>query len=165
MSQGTSDDLLSYLAGLVEHLERFAVTVLPPDDGEHIALGQEPDGSLVIDLSARLPAPRRSNDIDLSIFERWRPMDPGQWELAEYAYELRDREAGYRRAFHRHDVDAFVRAYGRATHEHCEATLGVAVCGHYAGDPVTDAFDGFEQLYGIWLTGERPDCSALTCLD
>lgn len=164
MSLATAHELLTYLADLVEHLDRFAVTVLPPDAGDHIMLGQEPDGSLVIDVGARLPVSRRSNDVDLSIFERWRPIGPDQWELAEYAYELLDREAGYRRAYHRHDVDAFVRAYGRATHEHCEATLRVAICGHYAGDPVEDAFDGFERLFGTWLTGERPDCSALTCL-
>lgn len=165
MSQATADELLTYLADLLEHLDRFAGTLLPPDNGDHITLGQEPDGSLVIDLRARLPASRRSNDVDLSIFERWRPMGRDPWELAEYAYELLDHEAGYRRAFHRHDVEAFVRAHGRATHEHCEATLGLVTCGHYAGDPVTDAFDGFERLYEIWLTGERPDCAALTCLE
>lgn len=164
MSQATRDELLTYLANLVEHLERFAVTVLPPDEGEHISLGRETDGSLAIDLSARLPVSRRSIDVDLSIFERWRPMRSGEWELAEYAYELLDHGASYRRAFHRHDVDAFVRAYGRATHEHCEATLGLVICGHYAGIPVEDAFDGSERLYGTWLAGERPDCSALTCL-
>lgn len=165
MSQATRDELLTYLADLIEHLERFAVTLLPPDDGNQITLGREPGGSLVIDLAFRLPVARRSKDVDLTIFERWRPMGPDVWELDEYAYELLDHVVGYRRAFHRHDVDAFVRAYGRATHEHCEATMGVAVCGHYAGIPVEDAFDGFERLHGIWLTGGRPDCIALTCLE
>lgn len=164
MSQASRDELLTYLADLVEHLERFAVTVLPPDDGDHVTLGQEADGSLVIDVGARLPVSRRSEHVDLTIFERWRPMRPDQWELLEYAYELLDHSEDYRRALHRHDVDAFVRAYGRATHEHCEATMGVVVCGHYAGIPVEDAFDGFERLYGVWLAGERPDCTVLTCL-
>lgn len=162
MSLATAHELLTYLADLVAHLERFAVTVLPPEGD--ITLGLEPGGSLVIDLGSRLPVGRRSNDVDLSIFERWRPMGPDRWELDEYTYELLDRDGGYRRAFHRHDVDAFVRAYGRATHEHCEAPLGAVECGHFAGDPVNDAFDGFTRLYDVWVPGGRPDCSALICL-
>lgn len=165
MSQASRDELLTYFADLVQHLERFAVTLLPPLDRDDISLGQEPDGSLVIDLSARLPVARRSKHVDLTIFERWRPLRRGEWVLDEYSYELRNHGVDYRRALHRHDVEAFVRAYGNATHEHCEATMGVVDCRHYAGVQVADAFDAFERLYGVWLTGDRPDCSALTCLD
>jgi hypothetical protein len=81
----------------------------------------------------------------------------------EYAYELRHHEIGYRRAFHRHDEAYFVRKHGVATHEHCEATMGVEICSHYYGKPVVDAFDGFRRLYELWLTDLRPDCLALTC--
>lgn len=164
MSRASRDDLLTYLADLVHHLERFAVTLLSPDDGADISLGHEPDGSFVVDLGARLPGTRRSKDVDLTIFERWRRVGLDEWVLDEYGYELRDHEIDFRRALHRHDVDAFVRSYGHATHEHCEPTIGVVDCHHYAGLPVADAFDGFERLYGVWLSGERPDCSALTCL-
>lgn len=164
MSRASRDDLLTYLADLVDHLERFAITLLPPDDRDDIYLGQEPDGSLVIDLEARLPVARRSKPVALSIFERWRPTGRDEWVLDEYGYELRDHELDFRRALHRHDVDAFVRSFGRATHEHCEPTIGLVDCDHYAGDPVVDAFDAFERLYGMWLAGERPDCSALVCL-
>lgn len=62
-------------------------------------------------------------------------------------------------------MDDFVLAFGVATHEHCEATMGVPTCGHYSGEPVADALDGFVRLYTIWLMGLNPDRSALSCLD
>ncbi len=79
-------------------------------------------------------------------------------------YEIRHHELGYRRAFHRHDAERFLRAFDVATHEHCEATLGHAACSHYFGDPVVDATDGFRRIYELWLTDEKPDCSILPCL-
>jgi len=161
----STNELLAYLADLVEELERYAVTLLPPDDGDEITLGQDPDGSLVIELEGRLPASRRSKHVDLELFERWRPTGPYEWACVEYSYELRHQEIGYRRAFHRHDQDDFVRLHGVATHEHCEATMGVELCGHYYGQPVADAFDGFRRLYDTWLTDQKPDCLALVCLD
>jgi hypothetical protein len=160
----STNELLAYLADLVEELERYAVTLLPPADSDEITLGQELDGSLVIDLEGRLPMSRRSRDVDLELFERWQLTGPDEWACVEYAYELRHHEIGYRRAFHRHDEDHFVRMHGVATHEHCEATIGVEVCGHYHGLPVADAFDGFRRLYHTWLTDQRPDCLALVCL-
>ena len=165
MTLASIEQLHTYLADLVEELERYAVIVLPPDDGDEITLGQDPDGGLVIDLECRLPMSRRSRDVILDVVERWRPIGRDEWACVEYAYELRHHELGYRRAFHRHDEDRFVRAYGVATHEHCEATLGLEVCGHYYGRPLTDAFDGFRRLYETWLTDQKPDCLALSCLD
>ena len=164
MTLASANDLLVYLADLVEELERFAVILLPPDDGDEITLGRDQDGSLVIDLEGRLPTSRRSSDVDLDLFERWQQTGADEWACVEYRYELRHREIGYRRAFHRHDETYFVRMFGIATHEHCEATIGVEVCGHYFGQPVADAFDGFRRLYGAWLTDQKPDCLALTCL-
>lgn len=164
MTLASTNELLAYLADLVEELERYAVTLLPPDEGDEITLGQDLDGSLVIDLEGRLPMSRRSSGVDLALFERWQLIGLDQWACVEYTYELRHHEIGYRRAFHRHDEDHFVRMYGVATHEHCEATLGVEVCGHYYGRPVADAFDGFRRLYDTWLTDQTPDCLALTCL-
>ncbi len=164
MTLASTGDLLAYLADLVEELERYAVTLLPPADHDELTIGRETDGSLVIDLRGRLPMARRSRDVDLELFERWRPAGRDQWICAEYAYELRHHEIGYRRAFHRHDEEHFVRMHGVATHEHCESTMGVEVCAHYYGLPVSDAFDGFRRLYATWLTNERPDCLALPCL-
>jgi hypothetical protein len=160
----STNELLGYLADLVEELERYAVTLLPPGDADEITLGREPDGSLVVDLEGRLPMSRRSRDVELSLFERWELTGRDQWACVEYAYEFRHHEIGYRRALHRHDEDYFVRMYGVATHEHCEATMGVEVCRHYYGHPVADAFDGFRRLYDTWLTDQKPGCLALTCL-
>ena len=165
MTLASTQELLAYLADLVEELERYALTLLPPADSDEIALGQDPDGCLVVDLEARLPVSRRSKDVDLELLERWQPTGREQWSCVEYKYELQHRELGYRRAFHRHDQDHFVRVYGVATHEHCEATMGVTLCGRYYGRPVTDAFDGFRRLYDLWLMDQKPDCLALTCLD
>ena len=164
MTLASTDELLAYLADLVEALERYAVTLLPPTDSDEITLGQESDGSLVIDLEGRLPVSRPSRGVDLELFERWHLTGPDQWACVEYGYELRHHEIGYRRAFHRHDEDFFVRMHGVATHEHCEATMGVEVCGHYYGLPVADAFDGFHRLYDAWLTNQKPDRLALICL-
>ena len=84
--------------------------------------------------------------------------------LVEYGYELRHLELDYRRALHRHDVEYFVRTFDVATHEHREAAMGVAACGHYAGEPVSGAIDGFRRLYNAWLSNAIPDCSQLRCL-
>ena len=114
------------------------------------------EGIFIVDLEGRLPVSRRSRDVELDLFERWQLISLDQWACVEYAYELRHHEIGYRRALHRHDEAYFVRMYGVATHEHCEATMGVEVCHHYYGQPVADAFDGFRRLYEIWLTDDNP---------
>ena len=160
----TSDELLTYLADLVEEIERLAVTVLPPNAGDAIELGREPDGSLVIDLECRPPASRRSAPIDMEVFERWRSIGQDVYERSDYKFELRHRGLDYRRAFHRHDAEHFLDAYDVAMHEHCEATLGHVVCGHHGGEPVADAHDGFERIYDAWLANTKPNCNALPCL-
>ncbi|MHB8398461.1 MAG: hypothetical protein ACYDCI_05940 [Candidatus Limnocylindrales bacterium] len=160
----SADALLAYLADLVEQIERLAVTVLPPNDADEIELAREDDGSLVIDLECRPPLPPRSADVEIEIFERWRPIEHDRYERVDYKVEIRHHELGYRRAFHRHDAEHFLRAFDVATHEHCEATLGYDTCGHYFGDPVVDARDGFRRVYELWLTDEKPDCSSVPCL-
>ena len=164
MTLASRNDLLVYLADLVEELERYAVTLLPPGDRDEIRLGRERDGSLVIDLEGRFPTSRQSRGADLELFERWQLIDRDQWACVEYKYELRNHDIGYRRALHRHDESQFVRMYGVATHEHCEATIGVEACGHYYGQPIADAFDAFFRLFDTWLTDQKPDCLALNCL-
>ena len=164
MTLASADDLITYLADLVGRLDSFAVTLLPPNAREEIGLGQEEDGSLVIDLEARLPVARRSPDVELDLFERWTPAGRDTFERTAYRFELRNRDRGYRRAYHRHDVDHFVRSFDVATHEHCEAAIGFSICSHYRGLPVGDAVDAFDRLYNLWLTDAAPDCSALRCL-
>lgn len=161
----TEDALLTYVADLVEEIERFAVTVLPPNDSDEIELGRDDDGALVIDLECRPPQSRRSAEVLIEVFERWRPAGLDRYERVDYRFEIRHRELQYRRAFHRHNEDQFLRAFDVATHEHCEATIGVAACSHYFGEPVVDAIEGFMRLYELWLSDEKPDCSALRCLD
>lgn len=142
----------------------MAITVLPPNDTDEIELGHEADGSLLIDLECRAPASRRSAPVDIDIFERWRAIGQDQYERADYKFELRHHELDYRRAFHRHDVEHFLAAFDVATHEHCEVTMGNVACGHYGGDPVVDAHDGFERIYDVWLANTKPVCAALPCL-
>ena len=160
----TGDALLTYVADLVWEIERFAVTVLPPNDSDEITLGREDDGALVIDLECRPPRSRRSADVHLGIFERWCPTGVDRYERVDYRFEIRHDELQYRRAFHRHHVERFLRAFDVATHEHCEATIGVVTCDHYFGEPVARASEGFMRLYELWLSDEKPDCSVLPCL-
>lgn len=164
MTLASASDLITYVADLVEELNRYAVTLLPPNDSDEIELGDVGDGSLIVELAGQLPASPRSKNVDLELFERWREIE-GAWTCVEYTYELRHHALAYRRAFHRHHEEDFVRLRGVATHEHCEATMGVEVCGHYAGQPVLGAFDAFRRLYDVWLLDDKPDCRALVCLD
>lgn len=163
MIAATTDELLTYLADLIETVERLGVVVLPPDDADDVDWERDGD-DLMLDLATRLPASRHARTVDLVLQERWSPIERGRWVLAAYGYELRHHELDYRRALHRHDVDYFVRTYDVATHEHCEATMGHEVCSHYGGEPVRGAIDGFGRLYDAWLTSSKPDCSRLRCL-
>ena len=160
----TEDTLLAYFADLVETIERFAVTVLPPNASDVISLGRDRDGSLLIDLECRPPVSRRSAAVDIDVFERWQPTERDRYERVAYAFEIRHHELEYRRAFHRHDTEHFLRAFDVAAHEHCEATIGRPTCAHYLAEPVGDARDGFMRLYALWLADQKPDCSLLSCL-
>ena len=66
----TEDTLLAYFADLVETIERFAVTVLPPNASDVISLGRDRERLLLIDLECRPPVSRRSAAVDIDIFER-----------------------------------------------------------------------------------------------
>ena len=164
MIEATTDELLDYLADVIERAERFGATVLPPNDAETVSWERDGD-EVFMDLAIHPPVGRRSRLVEIVLRERWRAVGRERWLLAEYGYELRDHELAYRRALHRHDVDDFVRTHGVATHEHCEATIGSPACDHYQADSRSrGALDGFDRLYGLWLTGIKPDCSQLRCL-
>jgi hypothetical protein len=162
VTQFTQDDLADYLVRFVEWAERLAIIFI---DDDPLVLGQEGDGALVIDLGARLPARPRAQPAEMEVFERWRPLARQGLVRVEYMFELRHHEMSYRRALHHHDEEHFVRRCGVVTHEHCEATMGVEACGHYFGYPVRDAFDAVTRLYDVWMSGAKPDCSALRCLE
>ncbi|MFN8518985.1 MAG: hypothetical protein U0667_06260 [Chloroflexota bacterium] len=164
MTSLTVRDLEFALAKLIDLMERFGAVVMSPDGGDDVVVAHEPSGRLRIRLQARLSA-SRSGDAGIDVIELWGPASPGMWDRVEYAYELRDHRLGYRRALHKHDVGCFVRRYDVVTHEHCESTIGVALCPHFTGEPVRDAADGFLRLYGQWLENSPPDCTALRCLD
>ena len=123
-----------------------------PNDADEIELGREDDGSLVIDLECRPPRPRRSADVEIEVFERWRPIGPDRFERVDYRFEIRHHELRYRRAFHRHDAERILRAFDVATHDHCEATLGHATCARDVDDPAACASDGYRRVYELWLS-------------
>lgn len=164
MTTRSTRDLDLSLVEVIDLMERFGAVVVSPDGQGDATVAHEPSGLLRIRLEARLSS-SRSGDADIELIELWGAAGQDTWDRLEYAYELRDHRLGYRRAFHRHDVDYFVRRHDVATHEHCESTIGVVVCHHSAGEPVHDATDGFLRLYGQWLESSPPDCAALRCLD
>ena len=158
------NQLQTYLADLAEHIERFGVTILPPDKHDEIELLQTDSGDIVIELACRPPLAPRSKDVAMQVIEIWRSVGKGNYERDDYKFELRDQELQFRRAYHRHDTDYFIHTYNVVTHEHCEVTIGNVRCGHYAGVPVRDAFDGFDRIYNTWLDGHKPECALLRCL-
>jgi hypothetical protein len=161
--EATTDELLGYLADVIEHAERYGAIVQPPYDAADVAWTREGE-YLAMDLEIRPPVDRGAR-VEITLAERWRPIGADRWELDEYAYELRDFGLDYRRAFHQHDRDDFVRFFGVATHEHCESVMGHPRCDHYAGIPCRDGRDALERLYVIWTAGTKPDCSQLRCLE
>lgn len=155
----------SYPVELVEMMERFGAVV---SEADTVTVVTGPDGSRRIDITARLPWGPGVDPPTIRTREVWRPtgmpMDPDAFELTEYAYELLHRPLGYRRSLHLHHADAFLRAYGRPEHEHCEVPIGHAACAHVAGEPVRGGFDGFRRLLDVFIQGGPPDCRALRCL-
>ena len=112
-------------------------------------------------LEAELPGaglPPVSRVIVRETFE----LRDGSWEQVGYRYELVDREADGRRAFHLHDQELFLKRYRILVHEHCERPIGSARCEHYAGLPIRDSRDGVQRILRTWTDGF--DCDQLTCL-
>ncbi|MEZ4595406.1 MAG: hypothetical protein R3C32_00465 [Chloroflexota bacterium] len=163
MTTRSDRDLDLSLVEVIDLMERFGAVVVSPDGQGDATVAHEPSGLLRIRLEARLSS--RSGDADIELIELWgqpaRTRGIG-WSTRTSCAIAR---LGYRRAFHRHDVNFFVRRHDVATHEHCESTIGGVVCHHSAGEPVHDATDGFLRLYGQWLQNSPPDCAALRCLD
>ena len=162
--QLSDEEVDDYASRLVALLERFGVAVTKPRPYEPVDLLEADDGSLSFELVGSLPDGREPARSTLELRERFQPIGGARFERDRYAYELVDRERGFRRAFHLHDPDWFGRRYLVVVHEHCERPIGTALCAHYHGSPIRDGFAGAVTLIGAW-TDEPPDCSALPCLD
>lgn len=160
----TLTDLEDYLGRVVLLLERYGVVLdVPPD--EDIQLEESPRGALSFELRGFLPDGRQPPLSVLELREVWQRNADDEVERWEYEYELLDHERSFRRGFHLHDRDDFIRRYQVVVHEHCERPLGTAPCPHLAGSPVLDAFRAAELLMDAWVSPSVPDCAGLPCLD
>ncbi len=156
--------LADYLSGVAELLERYGV-VLDGASTAPLVLQESPSGAMSFELRGCLPDGQTPPLSVLEIRERWRRLGPDLVERWEYEFELLDHERGFRRGFHLHDSDAFIRRFHVVVHEHCERPIGTAPCDHFVGSPVLDGYRGVNLLLEAWIDPATPDCSALTCLD
>ena len=156
--------LEDYLSRVAELLERYGV-VLDLEPTAPLVLEESPSGAMSFALRGFLPDGRTPPLSILEIRERWRRLGPDEVERWEYEFELLDHERGFRRAFHLHHADEFIRRFHVVVHEHCERPIGTAPCGHVVGSPVRDGYRGVEILLEAWIAPSMPDCSAMTCLE
>jgi hypothetical protein len=160
----SDEEVDEYATRLVALLERFGDVRTKPGVSEPVDLLEADDGSLSFELIGSLPDGREPARSTLELRERFQPITGGRFERDRYAYELVDRERGFRRAFHLHDPDWFERRYLVVVHEHCEQPIRTAGCAHYHGPPIRDGYAGAVTLMDAW-TGEPPDCSIVPCFD
>ncbi|MBA3779599.1 MAG: hypothetical protein H0X16_09950 [Chloroflexi bacterium] len=160
----TEQQLADYLADLAELLERHGVGLDLLED-ERLDLDAGPAGSRSFEIVGFLPDGRRPPLSTLTLREQWRATSDATFERAEYEYELLDHERGFRRAFHLHDADYFVRVFLVAVHEHCERPVGSAHCPHFAGEPIRDGYAAAMRLIELWMDPAVPNCNHLSCLE
>ena len=156
-------DLEDYLSRVAELLERYGV-VLDLDPTAPLVLEESPGGALSFVLRGFLPDGRIPPLSVLEVRESWRRVTPDEVERWEYEYELLDHERGFRRGFHRHDSEDFIRQFDVVVHEHCERPIGTAPCAHIEGSPMRDGSRGVDVLLATWVDPVIPDCAAMTCL-
>lgn len=157
-------ELEVYLSRVAELLERYGV-VLDFEPTDSLVLDESPSGAMSFALRGFLPDGQFPPLSVLEVRERWRRLAPDQLERWEYEFELLDHERGFRRAFHLHDSQEFIRRFHVVVHEHCEQPIGTAPCTHMAGPPVPDGFRGVELLLAAWIDPILPDCEAMPCLE
>jgi hypothetical protein len=162
--QLSDEEVDDYASRLVALLERFGVVVTKPNPAEPVDVLEADDGSLSFELIGSLPGGREPALSTLELRERFQPIAGARFERDRYEYELLDRERDVRRAFHLHHPEWFERRYLVVVHEHCQRTIGKALCAHYHGSPIRDGYAGAVALMNAW-TDEPPDCSILPCLD
>ena len=156
----TLSELDEYLLALATLLDRHGVNL----DSDVLALDRTPSGAVGFELHGLLPAGSGEHASMLTVREHWAPT--GDWlGRIEYGYEILDRRRDFRRAYHHHDADAFVRRYSVVVHEHCEKPIGKAPCAHVEGSPIRDGFAGVMRLIETWTDPEPPDCRAFRCLE
>jgi len=144
--QLSDEEIDDYASRLVALLERFGVALTKPGDAEPVDVLEADDGSLSFELVGSLPDGREPTLSTVEVRERFQPTAGARFERDRYAYELMDRERGFRRAFHLHDPEWFERRYLVVVHEHCERPIGTAPCAHYHGSPIRDGFAGAVTL-------------------
>jgi hypothetical protein len=155
--------LEDYLAQIAQLLERFGV-VLDLEPTESLVLDVSASGTMSFRLRGFLPDGRKPPLSVLEIRERWRPVAADVLERWEYEFELVDHERGFRRAFHLHDSDYFVRHFHVVVHDHCENPIGFARRAHMAGNPVLDGYRGVSLLIEAWMDPSPPECDEMPCL-
>ena len=99
----------------------------------------------------------------IKMVEVWTPMRRGDHRRVGYAYDFIEYPLNRRRAFHRHDEEAFLRRFGVAVHEHCEEVLDQPTCGHYMGLPV-DGYEAIRRFTVLWGQAGALGCSRLRCI-
>lgn len=154
--------LEQYLLQLAEQAESYGI-VLELEPGGDIAIEIEPDGKRRFTLRGSLPSDQRGSS-SIEVAERWHMAGREMFERSGYRYELVDRERDLRRAFHRHDDEAFEHTFGVVVHEHCEAPIGRFPCAHLFGPPVKNGYRGVALLMDSWVD-DPPDCASLPCLE
>lgn len=159
----TTAELEDHVAGVALLLERFGVD-LDLGTSEELVLHRSPSGVRWFAFRGLLPGERHSAASIVELREIWRPTNGEHLERAEYAYELLEHERDFRRAFHLHDAEAFVRRFQVVVHEHCDP-IGTAPCDHLAGSPVKDAYKAVTLLLDSWVDPAVPDCAGLPCLE
>ena len=157
-------DLEDYLSRLAELLERYGV-VLDLEDTAPLGLDESPSGVMSFELRGFLPDGRIPPLSIIEVRERWRRLARDQVERWEYEFELLDNERGFRRAFHLHDGELFVRNYQVVAHGHCEGPIGTAPCAHVADSPVRDGYRGVDLVIETWIDPSPPDCPKVDCLE
>ena len=160
----TYEACATYLGHVAEFLERYGLVLGEPAEGDDLVLEEDEAGVLSYELWGDLPDGNRGTPARIEIREEFTPIRSDVYERTRYEYELRDEAREYRRAFHLHSPEPFMRAYLVVVHEHCERPIGAKICQHYEGSPVKDAFAGVGALIDAW-TGEPTDCRRLRCLD
>ncbi len=158
------EDCEDYLGRVAALLEQFGLIFSKPAEGEDLVLETTTTGVLSYELLGELVDPDGGVPARVEIREEFTSIRPDDYERTRYEYELRDEARGYRRAFHLHFPEAFMRTYLVVVHEHCERPIGSGQCEHYEGSPVKDAFAGVQILFDVW-TDDPPDCGRLRCLD
>jgi hypothetical protein len=147
----------SYLGGLAVYLRNLGAEVPEP------SLERYETGEIGFAITAVLPGSNEPKPAVITAQEIWHAAAAGQYELAEYAYDLIDYPANRRRAFHMHDVAAYLTRLGVTAHEHCEEVLGKPACDHYLGLPVYGGYEGLNALLSAWSDPGPLGCARLRC--